>query len=114
MKKSKIAVEVNLDSQNIPEKIQWHADDAPVEGFQEAKAFTMAVWDPKDRGTLKIDLWNKEMEVHEMKQFIIETISGLADTLRRATSDEVMAMDLENMCKDFSQRLKEEIKQQSK
>lgn len=112
MKKSKIAIEIQLDEQNIPDKIYWNADDAPMEGFQEAKAFTMAVWDTKDKGTLKIDLWNKEMEVYEMKQFVIETISGLADTVRRATSDDLMAMDLDNLCRELSKRLEEELKQQ--
>ncbi|MDX2301157.1 MAG: gliding motility protein GldC [Microscillaceae bacterium] len=114
MKKSIISIEINLDENNIPNKILWSADDAPLQGPQEAKAFTMAVWDPKDQGTLKIDLWNKEMEIHEMKQFVIETISGLADTIRRATSDDIMALVLENACKDLSKRLEEELKQQLK
>ncbi len=112
MKQSSIHIKVGLDEQNVPDKIMWEADDSPLPEAQEAKAFTLAIWDGSESGTLKIDLWNKQMEVHEMKQFIIETISGLADTIRKATEDQVMAMDMENLCKSLSKRLEEELKAQ--
>jgi gliding motility-associated protein GldC len=114
MKKSNIHIEVQLDDQNIPEVIQWSATDNPTQqGVAEVKAFTIGIWDGVEQGTLKIDLWNKQMEVPEMKRFVIETISGLADTIRRATSDELMAMDIENLCRSLSQRLEKELKKQS-
>ncbi len=114
MKKSHINIEVNLDNQNVPEKINWEANDSPTGGKSEAKALSLAIWDMQERGTLKIDLWNKDMEVHEMKQFVIETISGMADTIRKATSDEVMAMEIDNLCESLGKRLEEELKQGGK
>lgn len=110
MKDSNIQIQVKLDEQNIPEKIFWQASDTGMKSFQEAKCLALSIWDEKENGTLKIDLWNKEMQVHEMKRFVIETLSGLADTIRKATNDEVMAIDMENLCKSLSQRLQQEMK----
>ncbi|TAG86720.1 MAG: gliding motility protein GldC [Bacteroidetes bacterium] len=110
MKKSNIHLEVGLDEQEIPEKINWEADDAPFEGMQEAKAFSLAIWDRSEQGTLKIDLWTKEMEVFEMKKFFIEILSGMSETIRNSTQDEIMAMDIENLAKDFTKRLEKEIR----
>lgn len=110
MKNSEINILIDLDEQHIPEKIQWQATDSPVDGFTEVKAMALALWDDTEKGTLKIDLWTKEMEVHEMKRFFIETISGMADTIRKATYDEVMAIDMENLCKNLTTRLEQEIK----
>jgi gliding motility-associated protein GldC len=109
MKKSNIHIEVSLDEQNIPEKIEWQATDA-FDEKQDAKAMALALWDNTQQGTLKIDLWTKEMEVFEMKKFFIEILSGMADTLRNATQDEIMAMDIENLAKDFTKRLEKELK----
>lgn len=114
MKTSEIHIKVGLDEQNVPETIQWEADDSPAVGLQPVKAMTLALWDDVQKGTLKIDLWTKDMEVHEMKRFFIETMSGMADTLRRATSDEIMAYQIEELCKSLGDRLEKELKMQSK
>lgn len=114
MKKSEIHIEVTLDEQNIPEKIHWQATDAPSDAKSEIKAMNIALWDESEQGTLKIDLWNKEMQIHEMKRFIIENISGMAATIRNATADEVMATEIENLCKSLSDRLETEIIMQEK
>ena len=110
MRKSEIHIDINLDENNIPNKIMWDATDSPAQGPHEAKAMALSLWDGIEKGKLKIDLWNNEMEVHEMKQFAIEIISGLADTIRNATSDEIMAMEMENMCRELSKRLEQELK----
>jgi gliding motility-associated protein GldC len=109
MRNSEINIEILLDNQNVPEKIRWEATDSPAEGMQEVKAMALAFWDNVSKGTLKIDLWTKDMEVHEMKRFFIETLSGMADTVRTATADEIMAMDMENLCKSLSKRLEQEL-----
>ena len=110
MRNSEINIAVSLDGENIPERLRWMADDSPAEGWQEAKAVALAIWDGMAQGTLKIDLWTKEMEVREMKRFAIEIMAGIADTMRRATSDELMALDIDNLCKSLSERLEQEIK----
>lgn len=111
MREEKITLDITLDEQNVCEQIHWNATQKPEPGVEEAKAIALAIWDGWGKGTLKIDLWTKQMEVFEMKRFFIETISGMADTIRIATGDEVMAMDMENICKRMQDRLEEEVKQ---
>lgn len=110
MRTSEINIEITLDEQNVPEKIEWNATDSPSETVNDAKAMALAFWDQIGKGTVKIDLWTKDLEVHEMKRFIIEVISGLADTVRNATYDELMAIDMENLCKQLSLRLEQDIR----
>ncbi|TLV02808.1 gliding motility protein GldC [Dyadobacter luticola] len=110
MKKSEIHFTVELDDKNIPEKIFWEATDNPNEGINDTRAIAIAVWDHYHRGTLKIDLWTKDMEVFEMKRFYIELMSGIADTLLTATNDRGMADTIEAVCETLSKRLDEEMK----
>ncbi|GAB2541675.1 gliding motility protein GldC [Spirosoma aerophilum] len=112
MKKSDIHFSVELDNQNIPEKIYWEATDNPNEGLSDTRAIAISLWDHYHNSTLKIDLWTKDMEVVDMKRFMIEIMSGIADTALSATGDQRMADDIENTCKVLSKRLEEEIKQQ--
>jgi gliding motility-associated protein GldC len=112
MKKSEIRFTVELDQQNIPDKIFWHATDNPNEGIDETKAIAIAVWDHFHKGTLKIDLWTKDMQVNDMKRFCIEIMGGLADTLQTATGDKKMVDDIEGLCRNLSKYLDQELKKE--
>ena len=114
MKKSDINFSVELDTQNVPNKIYWDATDNPNEGLSDTRAIAIALWDHYHNSTLKIDLWTKDMEVVDMKRFLIEIMSGIADTAISATGDQRMATDIENTCRVLSKRLEEEIKEQQK
>ncbi len=114
MKKSDINFSVELDNENVPEKIYWDATDNPNEGLGDTRAIAISLWDHYHNSTLKIDLWTKDMEVVDMKRFLIEIMSGLADTALSATNDQNMANDIENTCRILSKRLDEEIKAQKK
>jgi len=110
MKSSEINFTIDLDNQSVPEKIHWNATDNPNEGINDTRAIAIAVWDHYHRGTLKIDLWTKDMEVFDMKRFYIEIMSGIADTLLTATNDKVMADAIEGVCETLSKKLDEEMK----
>mgnify|MGYP002784189780 FL=1 len=110
MKKSEINFTVHLDDQNIPEKIYWDATDNPNEGLSDTRAIAIALWDHYHRGTMKIDLWTKEMEVGDMKRFYIEVLSGIADTVLTATGDQKMADEIENVCRTLSKHVEEEFR----
>jgi len=112
MREEKINLHIELDDNHICENIQWEATNAPDPNMQDAKAMAIALWDKHGKGTAKIDLWTKDMDVYEMKQFIIETISGLADTVKQATDDDIMAMEMEILCKQLGQRLEKELRGQ--
>jgi gliding motility-associated protein GldC len=110
MRKEKITFDISLNDQNVCEQIQWDATQKPNAGLENAKAISVAIWDASDKGTLKIDLWTNQMDVYEMKRFCLETIAGLADTIKTSTGDDVMAMEMEIICKKMQDRLNAESK----
>lgn len=98
MKTSSINLTIQLDDQNVPEKIIWDGTDKPEGTPSETKAIALAIWDPTDQNTLRIDLWTKDMPVDHMKRFYIESINGLAQSVLRATGDEKMAAEMNTLC----------------
>ncbi len=110
MKNSEIRFRVELDDSNIPDKIFWEATDGPTIGLQEARAITVSVWDHIQQETLRIDLWGKEMTVEEMKRFYIDTIGGMAQSIRTSTNDEFMSKEIDNLCNRLVEHLKKENK----
>lgn len=98
MKNSSIQFNISLDENNVPEKIEWSADDKPDGGLEQTKAVSMSVWDHDQKNTLRIDLWTKDMPVDEMKRFYIESIGGMAQSVLRATGDEFMANEMNALC----------------
>ena len=102
MKKSEIKFHIELDENNVPEKIQWDATDKPESGFSDSKAISIALWDHMQKNTLRIDLWTKEMPVNEMKRFYIDCLGGLAQSILTSTNDELMANEIHNLCEKLA------------
>lgn len=98
MKKSTINFTVELDQNNVPDKILWDATEKPEEGPSETKSMSIALWDHAQKNTLRIDLWTKDMPVHEMKRFYIDCIGGLAQSALTATGDEFIASEINSLC----------------
>ena len=101
MKISDINFQVQLDNNNVPEKIVWSATDKPQDGNDETKAVAISVWDNKQNNTLRMDLWNKDMTTLDMKKMAVDTIGGLAQTVRNATDDNEMADKMEALCQEL-------------
>ena len=108
MRKYEIKFTIDLDDKNIPEKMQWEATDNPTGKTEETKAIAISLWDPYQQNTLRIDLWSKDMTVEHMKQFCIESISGMAETIKNATGDEYMCDEMKTLCKKLVKHLEEE------
>ena len=102
---SEIKIEIGLDENKVPERIEWTASDGGVNHAQ-AKGMLLSVWDKKDGDTLKIDLWTKELLADEMKQMVHQTLLGLADTLERATGEKEVANGMREFAVDMGHRLK--------
>lgn len=102
--KSKIVLNVELDENRVPEKLNWSAQDGEVDN-EEAKAIMLSVWDSKEQETLKIDLWTKDMPVDEMKLFFHQTLVTMSDTFLRATQDEKMTATMKDFCDYFAEKL---------
>ena len=107
---SEIRFKVELDQENIPNKLFWEATDGPVNGLQETKAFTVSIWDHQEQNSLQIGLWQKDMPVDDMKRFCIDTIGGMAERIRTATDDAYMADEMESLCDRMIDYLKQENK----
>ena len=102
---SKIELLVQLDENKIPEKLKWSAEDGGIEN-EETKAIFLSVWDSKNRESLRVDLWTKDMPVDEMKMFFHQTLLTMSDTYFRATQDEKMAGTMKDFCDFFAEKNK--------
>lgn len=112
MKKSEINFTIELNDQKIPEKIRWSASDMEGNVPDESKAISLSIWDQASQNTLRIDLWTKDMPVHEMKRFYIDCIGGLAQSLLSATGDEFMTQEMNGLCDKLVEHVKEEESKQ--
>ena len=90
MKTTEITFKVTVDENNLPQKIEWEAQDSG-ENKSECKSLMVALWDAKENNTLRIDLWTKDMMVDEMKKFYHQNVMTLTDTYVRATGDDATA-----------------------
>ncbi len=107
MKKSTIHFSIELDSNNVPEKILWDATDKPEAGLSETKSISIALWDHGQKNTLHIDLWTKDMPVEEMKRFYVDCIGGLAQGALRSTGDEYISAEMNSLCERLVKHLHE-------
>ena len=101
---SEIRLRVGLDENRVPEELTWSAEDGGIVN-EGAKAMLLSVWDSKNKESLKIDLWTKDMPVDEMKIFFHQTLVSLSDTFMKATQDEKMTSTMKDFCDYFAEKL---------
>lgn len=106
MKKSTIEFEIDLDDNNVPEKILWKATDKPDTDLSETKSISISLWDHIQGNTLRIDLWSKDMPVDDMRKFYIDCIGGLAQSALTSTGDERMAEEINALCQRLSDHVR--------
>lgn len=103
MKTSEINFKVTVDENNLPLAINWEAN--AMNEKSSCKSVLISLWDEKEKNTLKIDLWTKDMLVDEMKVFFHQTLLAMADTLKRSTGEEKMSEDLKDYCAHFADKM---------
>jgi gliding motility-associated protein GldC len=103
MKTEQIKIDISLDENNVPEKLQWSASENHKHA--EAKAMILSVWDKDEQNAMRIDLWTKEMQVDEMKQFVHQTILTLADSFEKATNEKKMADTMRDFCEYYAEKM---------
>ncbi|MCL4855671.1 MAG: gliding motility protein GldC [Flavobacteriales bacterium] len=108
MKKSEINFKITLDDNHVPEKIESQADDSGEVGLKECKSIMLSLWDKKERNTLRIDLWTKEMMVDEMKHFYYQSIITMGDAYERATNDTALANEIRDLGKKMGEKIRNE------
>jgi len=104
-KESEIKFKIQLDENQVPEKINWQAEGSEKDSSNTSKAIMLALWDQEENNTLRIDLWTKEMMVDEMKKFTCQNIITLADTFERSTGEQEIAEDIRQFGKDMAIKL---------
>jgi gliding motility-associated protein GldC len=108
MTKSTISIDVLLDAAKVPEQINWIAGGTTADSSQKAKAFLLSLWDGAEKTALRIDLWTKEMMVDEMGDFFYQTLVSMADTLNRATHNEVLCSEMKQFAQEFYKKFREQ------
>jgi gliding motility-associated protein GldC len=104
VKSSQILINVGMNENDVPTKMKWSADDGNIKDA-DASAVLLSLWDPKEKNTMKIDLWTKDMSVEEMKQFFHQTLLTLSDTFERATGETKISEDLRDYCYHFADKM---------
>ncbi len=101
--KSTIEIQITLDENKIPDRIQWRSDDGQTE-FSDSKAFFMSLFDAESLETLKLDLWTKTFGVDEMNQLVFHTLRGLADSYFKATNNNELATQMQQFAQFFAEK----------
>jgi gliding motility-associated protein GldC len=104
-KQSQIKFTIHLDEKNMPEKIEWQADDAGFEGTKETKTLLLSIWDKQDKVTLGIDLWTNEMLVDEMNIHYHQVFVKLAETYKNSTGNNQISEMIKKFAAEFAEKL---------
>lgn len=99
-KKTEINIAIELDENNLPIAMNWTSSDNKQQGA--CKAMLLSLWDEKEKNSMHLHLWTKEMLVDEMKQFVHQTLLGQSDTVKKAIGDEKLAASLYDFAHDFA------------
>jgi gliding motility-associated protein GldC len=105
MQTKKIHISVETDNDNVPTSILWEADDAKGMDEAQCRAMILALWDHKNKDTLRLDLWTRTMTVDEMKIFVHRTLLTLADTVEKSIADDKIAGDMRDFCEYFADKM---------
>ncbi len=98
--KSEIHITVELNENKLPVKMNWTSTENNESG--ECKSFFLALWDTKDQTSLHLNLWTKDMNVDEMRQFMHQMLLNQSDTLKKATGDEALAASLYDYSHEYA------------
>ncbi len=99
-KKSEIHITVDLDENNVPLAMKWSASDGNQGG--DARAIFMSIWDEKEKNSMHLHLWTKQMLLDEMKQFMHQALLSQADTLKKAVGEEALAESLYDYAHEYA------------
>ena len=105
IKTSEISIKIGLNENKLPLQMKWSANDGNVDNA-DTKAMFLSLWYPKEKNTMKIDLWTKDLTVDEMKQFFHQTLLTMADTFESATGEKNITEDLRDYCYHFADKMK--------
>ena len=103
--KQTLKFKVELDDNHLPIDIEMctNNDDNNEESV---KALMISAWSAKNKETLRLDLWTKDMLVDDMKKFYHQTLLSMADSFKRSTNEDEISEDIRDFAKYFAEKLK--------
>ncbi|HTB05830.1 MAG TPA: gliding motility protein GldC [Bacteroidia bacterium] len=99
-KKTEINIAIELDENNLPISMNWTSSDNKQQGA--CKAMFLSLWDEKEKNSMHLHLWTKEMLVDEMKQFTHQVLLAQSDTIKKAVGEEKLAASLYDFAHEFA------------
>ena len=103
MKKSRLEFNIELDVNQVPEKITMDSSDSQIDEL-EIKSLMVSAWDSKKRESLTIDLWTKDMMINDMYIMYHQTLHSMASSLERSTGHNKLADALRDYCDFFAEQ----------
>ena len=103
---TEIKFNVSLDDKNLPESINWTAEDGNQLSTRPCKSMMVSVWDPEQKNTMRIDLWTKDMSIDEMHTHFLQTMMTMSESYQRATGNPFILESMEAFCKDTAEKIK--------
>tara|TARA_Y100001958_G_scaffold150974_1_gene135383 strand:+ start:594 stop:947 length:354 start_codon:yes stop_codon:yes gene_type:complete len=103
-KQANINILVELDENKIPEKLTWSAPDGGVDK-KNSKAIFLSIWDHKNKESLSIDLWTKEMPLEEMNEFFYQSLLTMGEAFHKATGNN----KIKGALKKFSESIEKDL-----
>lgn len=97
--------EVELDENHLPVNMKMGTSDGSG-SEDDIKALMISAWAARNKETLRIDLWTKDMPVNEMFIMYHQTMMGMANTLEKATGHDKLAGALKDYCEFFAEQTK--------
>ncbi len=102
---AEIKLTVDLDSENLPTRIEWQATDSAEEGPQSCQSMMLSLWDAQNKTTAAIDLWTTDTTVEDMHLYFYQVFHKMADTYLRATKNESVAESIHEFANGFESSL---------
>lgn len=102
---NEIHLTIDLDDNKVPTRIQWEAPQSGNKGKKDCSSLMLSIWDNKEKVTLGIDLWTKDMLIDDMNVHVHQTLLKLADTYLRATKNSDAAKLIEDFSVEFGTKV---------
>ena len=88
---AEIKVTIDLDSDNLPTRIEWQASESAEDGPVPCQSVMLSLWDSDNKTTAAIDLWTKDTTIDDMNLHFYQLFHKMADTYLRATKNSDVA-----------------------
>lgn len=104
--KQTLKFEVELDDNHLPIDIEMCTDNDNNNNEESIKALMISAWSAQNKETLRLDLWTKDMPVHDMFIMYHQTMMGMATSLSKSTGHDKLAGALRDYCDFFAEQTK--------